>query len=89
MLGAGAGLMIVPMLLNFNLLPRVVAGTSQIVLFFFSWASIIVLVTSAQLETSTILWYLLLGFLGGNKNEISIIYEEHFFNREKRGATFL
>jgi uncharacterized membrane protein YfcA len=80
MLGAGAGLVIVPVLLMNNVHPRVAAATSGTMYFFISATSILTVITQQLLSTESLLWYMCLGFIGGKKITIK---KYSFFLRNK------
>lgn len=66
MLGVGAGLVVVPVLLLLNVQTRVAAATSGFMYFFISFTSILNVLTSGSLGYGVIGWYILLALIGGS-----------------------
>jgi uncharacterized membrane protein YfcA len=65
MVGAGAGLVMVPFMFYLNLNARVASATSGMMYFFVSTSSMVKIIMSATLSTENIIWYILLGLIGG------------------------
>ncbi|KRX07012.1 hypothetical protein PPERSA_07175 [Pseudocohnilembus persalinus] len=65
LVGAGAGLVMVPVLLLLKVNPTVAAATSGFMYFFISFSSILSIIVGEYLSYDIILWYTLLAFIGG------------------------
>lgn len=64
MIGVGAGLVIVPVLLLINVHPRVAAATSGMMYFFISSTSILTTILSKILPLEVIFWFVGLALIG-------------------------
>ena len=65
MLGVGAGLVNIPILLMLGIYPMVASATSSIMYIFITGTGIISTIANGSLSTYELLWYLLLSFIGG------------------------
>jgi len=65
MLGVGAGLVNIPVLLYLKVYPVVASATSSVMYIFISGTSIIAVMLNGSLTVKELLWYMILSFIGG------------------------